>query len=262
MTATNPRTLQPGRAAAVALAASLACATPALADSPAALSAPGLGEEVYGATVEAQEVELESRYGMLTGGSANGQENARVEAGYGVTGNLAVAVMGEFERDPNNSLKPSRLGFEGVYHLGRVAGVDVAAYAEYEHGFIDPDSIETKLLLQRRTGLWDVRFNLIGEKPLRATEPMGFTYASSVDRQVVRNLRLGVTAFGNLGTVNTLLPRAEHYVGPVAKLRIPMADADGDDDNGVIIEAGYLFAAGATARETTGQMRINVEFEM
>ena len=74
MTATNPRTLQPGRAAAVALAASLACATPALADSPAALSAPGLGEEVYGATVEAHEVELESRYGMLTGGSANGQE--------------------------------------------------------------------------------------------------------------------------------------------------------------------------------------------
>lgn len=254
--------LHPILAFGIVAASAVACAAPALADSPAPLSAPGLGEEVYGATVEAHEFELESRYGMLTGGSADGQQNARVEGEYGVNANLAVAVMGEFERAPSDRLKPSRVGIEAIYHLARVAGVDVAAYAEYEHGFIDPDSIETKLLLQRRTGLWDIRFNLIGEKPLRQTEPMGFTYATSVDRSVARNLRLGITAFGDLGTIHTLLPRAEHYVGPVAKLRIPMKDTDGDNDKGVIIEAGYLFAAGATARATTGQFRLNVELEM
>ena len=98
--------LHPILAFGIVAASAVACAAPALADSPAPLSAPGLGEEVYGATVEAHEFELESRYGMLTGGSADGQQNARVEGEYGVNANLAVAVMGEFERAPSDRLKP------------------------------------------------------------------------------------------------------------------------------------------------------------
>ena len=241
--------------AALALATALA-ATPALA-------APGTGEEVYGATVEAHEIEVETRYGQLTGGPDGGADNARLEISYGVTGNLSLAAVGEFEREAGQSRKARALGLEAVYHFAHVGHWDFAGYAEFEHGFSgSPDAVETKLLAQRRSGPWDLRFNLIGEKPLRASDPMGFSYATSIDRSVAPNLRLGITAFGDLGTVHSLLPRAEHYVGPVTKLRIPMADADGDNDKGIIIEAGYLFAAGATAHQTTGQFRLNVEFEM
>ena len=252
--ATTPARLRLFAAAgALTLAAT---ATPALA-------APGLGEEVYGATVEANEVELEARYGQLTGGPDAGADNARLEAAYGLTSNLSLALVGEFEREAGQPLKARALGMEAVYHFAHVGNWDFAAYGEYEHGFSgSPDAVETKLLAQRRSGPWDLRFNLIGEKPLRASDPMGFSYATSIDRSVAPNLRLGITAFGDLGTVHSLLPRAEHYVGPVTKLRIPMADADGDNDKGIIIEAGYLFAAGATAHQTTGQFRLNVEFEM
>ena len=249
------------RRATAALALATALAT-ALAATPA-LAAPGTGEEVYGATVEAHEIEVETRYGQLTGGPDGGADNARLEISYGVTGNLSLAAVGEFEREAGQSRKARALGLEAVYHFAHVGHWDFAGYAEFEHGFSgSPDAVETKLLAQRRSGLWDIRFNLISEKPLRASEPMAFSYATSVDRAIARNLRLGVTAFGDLGTVHTLLPRAEHYVGPVAKLRIPMKDDDGDDDKGVIIEAGYLFAAGATTHLATGQFRLNIELEM
>ena len=57
---------------------------------------------------------------------------------------------------------------EAVYALGRLGGIDVAVYGEYELGFRGADAIETKLLLQRRTGRWDLRLNLVAEKPLAA----------------------------------------------------------------------------------------------
>ncbi len=238
-----------------------ACAL-ALTTAPAH-AAPGTGEEVYGATVEAKEIEVETRYGQLTGGPQGGEDNARLEVSYGVTSDLSLALTGEFERDAGQSRKARALGLEAVYHFAHIGAWDFAGYGELEKGLSgNANSVETKLLAQRRSGLWDFRFNLIGEKPLRQTDPMVFSYATSIDRSVARNLRLGVTAFGDLGTVHTLLPSAEHYVGPVTKWRIPMADADGDDDNGIIIEAGYLFAAGATTRQTTGQWRLNVELEM
>ena len=250
-----PRATRHLAATALALATTLAAAP--------ALASPGTGEEVYAATVDAHEVEIEARYGQLTGGPDGGADNARLEVAYGVTGNLSLAAVGELEREAQGPRKARALGLEAVYHFARLGGWDLAGYAEFEHGFSgSPDAVETKLLVQRRTGRWDIRFNLISEKPLRATKPRAVSYATSVDRAVARNLRLGITAFGDLGTVHTLLPRAEHYLGPVAKLRIPMKDDDGDDDKGVVIEAGYLFAAGATTHQTTGQFRLNVELEL
>jgi hypothetical protein len=243
----------------LALAAALVCAgaaTPALA-------APGLGEEVYGATVEKGEVELEARYGNLSGGPSAGDDNMRFEAGYGVTHNLSLSAVVELERADGEPRKVTHLGLEAVYHLGRVAGVDVAAYQEFEFGLNgDPNGSETKLLLEKRSRIWDLRFNLIGEKPFDSHEPLGLSYAASADAAVSRRLRLGVTAFGDLGTFHHFAPAAEHYAGPVAKYRIPMFDRDGDDDKGIVIEAGYLFALGATRQQTNGQFRLNLEFEL
>ena len=228
-----------------------------------ALAAPGLGEEVYGATVEKGEVELEARYGRLSDGPDAGDDNMRFEAGYGVTKNLALSAVVELEREGGGPRKVTHMGIEAVYHLGQVAGVDVAAYQEFEFGLNgDPNGSETKLLLEKRTRIWDLRFNLIGEKPFDSREPLEFSYAASADTAVSRRLRLGVTAFGDLGTVHHFVPAAEHYLGPVAKYRIPMFDRDGDDDKGVIIEAGYLFPLGATRQNTNGQFRLNLEFEL
>jgi len=220
-----------------------------------ALAAPGIGEEVYGATVEPGEVELEARFGQLAGGDAGGENNFRLEAGYGVNGHLRVATVAEFEREAPDSSHLTHVGIEAVYNLARVGGIDVAAYGEYEQGFHgDSDGLEAKLLLERRTRLWDLRLNLIAEKPLDAAESVELGYAASADVAVADGARLGVTAFGELGGFRHFLPYAEHYVGPIATFRVRPAH--------LRAETGYLFAFGKAHDETCGQWRLNLEFEL
>ena len=249
--AVHPRT----HCQALAIAAALAgagTATPALA-------APGAGEEVYAATVDPHEVELEARYGRLTGGNTGGDDNARIEASYGVTSNLSIAATAEFEHSAADSPdhRLTHVGIEAVLHVARIAGIDIAAYQEFEVGFnSNPDASETKLLLERRTRLWDVRFNLIGEKPLDSRLPLQFGYAASADVAITRTLRIGATAFGDLGTAGRFAPYAQHYVGPTLKWRIL------PDDPGLEIETGYLFAVAQARQEAAGQFRINVEVEL
>ncbi|MBU6267848.1 MAG: hypothetical protein KGN34_09930 [Sphingomonadales bacterium] len=246
------RSRRPGRACLLLLAApaTLALAAPAHA-------APGLGDEVYAATVEPGEFELETRYGVLTGGPASGEDNFRLEAGYGVNGHLRVAVVGEWEKAAGGPRQATHAGIEAVYHVARIGGIDVAAYGEYELGFHgESDGVEAKLLLQRRTRIWDLRLNLIAEKPLDATAPTEFAYATSADVAVSDNLRLGATAFGELGTGHRLFPYGEHYFGPSAKLRVPLAG------HNLRIETGYLFAIAKARDDARGQIRLNLELEM
>jgi hypothetical protein len=220
-----------------------------------ALAAPGIGEEVYGATVEPGEIELEARFGQLAGGDAGGANNFRLEAAYGVNGHLRVATVAEFEREAGESSRLTHVGVEAVYNLARVGGIDVAVYGEYEQGFHgDSDGLEAKLLLERRTRRWDLRLNLIAEKPLDATEPVELGYAASADLAVADSARLGVTAFGELGGFRHFLPYAEHYLGPTAKFHVRPAH--------LRIETGYLFALSKAREDTSGQWRLNLEFEL
>lgn len=237
--------------------ASVMCLIAALALPSAAHAAPGLGDEVYGATVEKGEPEIEVRYGRLTGGPDSGEDAIKLEAGYGVTDRLRVSVQGEFEREAGSSRKAEAMGIEAVYALGKVGGIDVALYGEYELGFNgNSDAIETKLLLQRRSGIWDLRLNLIGEKPLVSGAPVELGYAASVDAAVLGKTRLGIQAFGGLGTFSRFAPRDEHFIGPVAKF-----DLAGLGPDGIGLEVGYLFALGKARDDADGQLKINLELE-
>jgi hypothetical protein len=222
----------------------------------AAQATPGMGDEVYGAETTAGETELEARYGALAGGPTDGAEALKLEASYAVNGRLRIAALGEFTRDPFGPRKFEAAGVEAIYRVGTVGGIGVAVYGEYEVAFNGTDKVETKLILQRRKGPLDIRFNLIAEKPLSADQAVELGYAASVDFTVFRDVSLGARAFGNLGTFSNRLPYAEHYVGPVVKVGI---DGLGPE---VELEAGYLFAVGKAKQDTNGQVRImlGVEF--
>ena len=222
----------------------------------AAQAAPGLGDEVYGAEAKSGETEVEARYGALAGGPDDGEDAFKLEAGYAVNDRLRIAVLGEFERSPIGPRKFSAAGVEAIYRLGKVAGIGVAIYGEYEIAFDGTDKIETKLILQRRQGPLDIRFNLIAEKPLSSGNPVELGYAAAVDVKAFGDVSVGARAFGELGTFNHLLPSADHYVGPVVKVGIEGLGPE------VELEAGYLFAVGAAKQKTDGQVRImlGVEF--
>ncbi|WP_095011254.1 hypothetical protein [Tsuneonella mangrovi] len=231
-------------------AAAFAAAWPSLAHAD-----PGQAGEVYGATVTAGQTELEARYGELDGGSADGRSKLKLEGAYGVNDRLRLGLVGEVERTPGTSSEFTSLGFEAIYSLGKVGPVDIALYGEYEAKFDGADKVESKLLMQHKSGPLDLRFNLIAEKELEASEPVELEYAASADVEAVGEIRLGVQAYGQLGGFSRFLPRGGHYVGPVAKIEI---EGLGPETS---LGVGYLFALGAAKDNADGQFRLTAEVE-
>ncbi len=232
------------------LSAALGCAIV----SPA-WAAPGLGSEVYGASVEKGEVEFETKWDTLAGGPDGGEDVIKLEAAYGVTDRLRLAVSGEIEQEPGFSHKAEELGIEAIYELGSAGGIDFALYGEYAIGLHGPDAVEAKLLVQHKGGPLDIRFNLTAEKHLESGEDVELEYAASADYEVVDEVRLGVQAFGELGTFDDFLPHSEHFLGPVAKFEIEGLGPE------LEIQAGYLFALDKAKDDTDGQFRLALELE-
>lgn len=239
------------------IAALAACAAGALLPA-AAMAAPGLGDEVYDATTTKGELELESRYGALMGGTDDGEDAAKLEVTYSPTDRLRLATLLELEREPGGPRRAEAAGFEAIYTVGRFAGIDVAVYGEYEVGLRHDtsDAVEGKLILQRKAGPIDARLNLIFEKHLARGEKVEVGYAASADYAVLGDeLRLGVEAYGELGTFHHFAPRAEHFVGPIVKTEIEGLGPD------IEIEAGYLFAIDKARADTKGQVKLQLEVE-
>ncbi len=224
-----------------------------------ALAAPGVGEKVYGAKVEKGVSEVEFRYGRLVGGEADGEDGTVIELSHGFSDRFYGGALFEFEREPGEERRLEAVGAEGIFALGNIEAIDtdVAVYGEYEAVRGGADKVETKLLLQHRKGAFDGRLNLIAEKALKAGEPVEFGYAASADWKLVDDFRGGIEAFGELGSTDRLLPRAEHFVGPMVKTEIEHLPLRGE----LGIEAGYLFALGASRDETRGQARLLLEYE-
>jgi len=233
------------------LAAAFACliATPAYA-------APGLGGEVYGTEVEKGELEFEAIYGELDGGAEDGENVIKLETSYGVTDRLKIGILGEFEKEPGETRKAEEVAIEAIYELANLGPFGVALYGEYAFGLNGhSDKIEGKLLLEHKSGPLDIRFNLIAEKELESGEKVELEYAASADVETFGEIRLGLQAYGELGTFEDFLPRAEHFIGPVAKFEIEGLGPE------LEIEAGYLFALGEAKDETDGQFRLVLELE-
>lgn len=228
-----------------------------VAASPAR-AAPGLDEIVYGATVEPGITEIESRYGRLTGGPADGEDALVMELSHGFSSRFYGAALAIFERSPHEGRKLDAFALEGIAPLGRIKplGLDTALYVEVEKPIHEKTKLESKLLLEKRAGAFDSRLNLIGEKSIGDGSPVEFRYAASADYAVADELRLGLEAFGELGTSDGVTTRGEHFVGPSISTEIEHVG------NGAIeLRAGYLFAVGRARDESKGQLRFGLAYE-
>jgi hypothetical protein len=229
----------------------------------AAAAQPGLANQVYSPYVLKGVTEVEVRGGRLTGGAANGDSAAIVEVEHGFSDRLSLAVLAEFEHQPGARGKLDAIAVEGVAYLGQVpgTGVDVGAYLEYEQRIHNESGVvEAKLLLARQFGPVQGLLNLIARKPLtdRPGEgAMAFGYAAQGTVDAGHDLRVGLQAFGDLGTNRALGGRQGHFVGPVVRWEGRPHWAPGELE----LEAAYLLPVGTARRETDGQVRFAVAWE-
>lgn len=223
-----------------------------------AFATPGVGEQVYGATVEKGVTEVETRYGRLTGGPDAGEDGLVFEVAHGLTDHVYGAALAKFERDPGGNRRLASMGVESIVNVGRIPslGLDVGLYGEYEAVRDGSDHVETKLLLQHKRGAFDSRLNLIAEKTLAAGNPVGFGYAASADWEVIDDIRIGAAAFGDFGPARDLRLNGENFAGPIVKAELEHL---GPGELGV--ETGYLFALGDARDAAKGQLRLNLEYE-
>ena len=229
-----------------------------LAISSVAYAAPGLDDVVYGATVEAGKTEIETRYGRLTGGPADGEDAFVVEVARGFSSHFYGAGLATFEREPAGTRRLETLAVEGIFTLGHLKALDLdtALYVEAEHGIHGPDNLETKLLLQHHKGRTDFRLNLIAERQLTSGAPVEFSYAASADYEVADDISMGAEAFGDLGTSRKVTTRSENFAGPAVKVGLDHA-GPGELE----FRAGYLFAIDRSRDDTKGQLRLGLEYE-
>lgn len=230
----------------------------AIAIAQPAYAAPGLGEQVYGATVDKGVTEVETRYGRLNGGADAGEDKFVLEIAHGFTDHLYAAGLAEFEREAGGDRRLEALGMEAVVNVGRIPslGLDVGLYGEYEAVRDGPDHVETKLLLQHKRGAFDGRLNLIAEKVLSGGNPVGFGYAASVDWEVIDEVRVGAAAFGDFGPAKDFRLGGAHFAGPIVK-----AEFEDLGPGELEVETGYLFALGDARNDTKGQLRLILGYE-
>ena len=239
-------------------------AAASLASFASAHAQPGLANQVYEPYVKKGVTEVELRAGRLNGGRLDGESGAVVELEHGFTDRFSLAVLGEFERHAGEKSKLDALAVEGVAYLGQIPGigVDVGAYAEYEQRIHNESGVlEGKLLLAKQSGPVQTLLNLIVERPLtnrsdeRETE---FGYAVQSTVAATPSVRVGLQAFGDLGTSGSFGGRQAHYLGPVARWELHPA---GLGKGELELEAAYLAPLGTARRDTRSQVRVALEFE-
>lgn len=243
--------------AAVAVVASLTAAGAARAE-------PGLANKVYDPYVRKGVTEVELRTGRLNGGVLDGESGAVLELEHGFSDRFSLAVLGEFEHHAGEKTKLDAVAVEGVAYLGQIPGigVDVAAYAEYEQRIHNESGVfEGKLLLAKQSGPVQTLVNFIVNRPLTNKSDQqvtAFGYAVESTVAASPSVRLGLQAFGDLGTSDSFGGRRPHYLGPVAKWELRPAWLGKGE---VELEAAYLAPLGSARHETNSQVRMAVEIE-
>jgi len=230
----------------------------------AAHAEPGLANKVYDPYVRNGVTEVEIRGGRLNGGALDGESGAIVELEHGFGDRLSLAVLGEFEHHAGEKSKLDAIAIEGVTYLGQIPGlgVDVGGYLEYEQRIHNESGVlEGKLLLAKQSGPVQTLFNFIVTRPLTNKEEeqeAEFGYAVQSTVAATPSLRLGLQAFGDLGTSRSFGGRQAHYLGPVAVWELRPAWLKKGE---LEIEAAYLAPLGSARHDTDGQLRFALEFE-
>lgn len=219
---------------------------------------PGPASEVYSPTVARGLTELEVRSGFLNGGGVEGDWQAKIEAGYGLTSWWRPALVAEWEQ-AGDDIDFTAFAIENVFDVTatRAWPVHLGAYVEFEWANEGPNELELKLLLERQRGPLDLRLNLIGTRLLGSApeDNWEFGYAAQGSYAFNEDFALGIQGFGDAGGDDNFgLGDQAHYWGPFAQIEA------GHFNNGELeLQLGFLAGFGEAAAD--GILRVKLEYE-
>ncbi|MCJ9428664.1 FTR1 family protein [Kordiimonas sp. A6E486] len=184
------------------------------------------GDKVYSPIVHKGELELE----FIGHRDKGGDQSHKWEVGYGVTDRWSTALYLETEKEPGDPLKAEAFAWENIIQLTEQGEhwLDAGLYLEYEHSIREGghDKLEGKLLLEKETGRFINRVNIIFEKEISGPNPDGLElgYAWQTRYRLIRAFEFGVEGFGGFGELSEFKPAREqqHTLGPVVGGVIPI----------------------------------------
>jgi hypothetical protein len=217
-----------------------------------ALAAPGMGDDVAAAAVDAGATTFIARYHRLSDGPAAGEDILRLEGIHGLNERLAILVSADLTKARASSRRVNSFSIEADYYLGKAGEVDFGAQVSYAIGLHGADAIAAKLVIQRTKGPLDMKLNLGVGKALDAAEGINFGYSAAAFMGVHEQVQVGFQAYGDLGGTKRTEPNEGHFIGPVSSFDL------GGKGPELELELGYLFAVGNARDNAKGQMRVTL----
>ena len=225
-------------------AASIVALACAFASS--AYAEPGGTSGASGVAITQGALKLEARTAVFEGGAIDGAWSHRALASYGVTDWWRTQVNFRGVQPDGESAELRSIGWENAvdFTFTRQWPVRLGGQFEYRWGVNGAsDSVELKLLAERRAENFNARFNLVAGRNVGggASHEWDYSYAARALWTMNRRFQFGVEGFGELDG-------AAHAWGPRAGVTFGRAT----------LSAGYLASFGADA-EADGQVRLSLE---
>lgn len=202
----------------------------------AAHAEPGGVSGVSGVSVTEGALKLEVRTVVFEGGVIDGDRAHRAQASYGVTDWWRTEVIFRAAQPDGEDLDLRSVGWENAvdFTATRDWPVHFGGLFEYRFGIDDvADSIELKLLAERRIESLSLRFNLIGERAVGdgASDEWEHGYAARAMYALNETVQLGAEGFGEFDIdAHAWGPRAGLTFGP-ATLSAAYLASFGDDSD-------------------------------
>jgi hypothetical protein len=216
-----------------------------LAGAGAAYAEPGGTSGVSGVAIAPGVLKLEARTAVFEGGAIDGNWSHRAQASYGITDWWRTQVNFRASAPDGEDAELRSIGLENAvdFVATREWPVRFGGQVEYRWGVNGAtDSVELKLLAERRFEHLNARFNLVAGRDVgQGSDDWQHSYAARVLWDLRDRFQLGVEGFGEFD-------EDAHAWGPRAGVKFGAAT----------FSVGYLSSFGEDA-EADGQVRLSLE---
>jgi hypothetical protein len=218
---------------------------------------------VYSPVVEEGEiaVELRGHYDFDSRHDVDGSQQYKLDLEYTPTAWWRTEVLGEWEREPGESIEATEVAWENVFQLTPQGKywMDFGVLAEYAHSLEDDgeDALELGLLGEKQFSSTVLTANLIFEREFEDGADTEMEFAARYRWRVSEALEPGFELYSELGDwgANGQLDEHEHQLGPsiMGKLRTGERAA-------FKYEAALLFGLTEDSPDTTVRFLLEYEF--